>query len=545
MEKKGFWTKMKFWFKTSKPEKSKISLAELVWIGFNYTCGIAFPMSFISIYYWQTGGLGLHILWIILLGALMAWGSAWAFAKCSKVYHDTNGGAYVYVRGVFGRFCGWLIGFIQYITLPSTIIVTIISMFRTNLDQLPIFAWAPKRWENLIIDSIGILIYALVASCMYFGMKGFRWFVNLSGIIKWGSTIFLIICAIILMAQNGHVAFSEAARGTKNLSFTVDKFNNAFSSFFYFFVGFETFIVVAKNVKNPQRNFGRGILIILAIATIFYLVVTVFIIGAITEGGINHNGWSSGTSNYNPNNVVAGVAGTTGMVILVICTLSLKLNGAMQNSLYSGGMIEPLAKEGYISEKLAVLDKENIAMRASTVNLIITIIACIIMLVIPDAIGSGFDFGTVLGFSTNITIVIYIFVLAACCVMGFRRQLKIKVWEWILFSITFIFLTIQFIIFNYQMITTMINETGATLAATLIEFLMFWFFVAVAVGWYFIYYLPKLRDRLKNNPALQVQLDAEFLPMTEQEAAQHLLNESAAELERIAIIEEETKSVTT
>lgn len=529
--------KLKFWKKTtSQANNEKITLNELIWIGFNYTCGIAFPMALIGIYYWNNGGVGLHMLWVILLCALIAAGTALAFTKCSRVYHDTNGGAYVYVRVVFGRFWGWLIGFIQYITLPSTIIVTIISMFRVNLDQLPIFNWAAERWSSLIIDSIGIFIYGIVASCMYFGMKGFRWFVNISGIIKWGSALFLIVCAIILVITNKGLAFSQAAEGTKNINLTLPKINNAFSGFFYFFIGFETFIVVGKNVKNPTKNFGKGILIVLLLSTIFYLVVSVLVFGAITLDGTNGtNGWSGATNEYNPNNVISGIAGITGMIVLLISTLSLKLNGAMQNSLYSGGMIQPLAK----------LDKENIAMRASTANLIITIIACVIMLIIPDLIGAPFDFNTVLGFSTNITICIYIFVLAATCVMGYRQQIKIKAWEWIVFIACALFLFSQFAVFNYGMINDMINNEGKTLIAVIIEFLMFWMFIAIAIIWYFIYYQPKLKMRLATNLDYQKQLDQEFIPMSEEEAIKYLLNEPEDELERIKIHETEARSVTT
>ncbi|WP_338956949.1 APC family permease [Spiroplasma endosymbiont of Tiphia femorata] len=538
--------KLKFWAKSSRANNEKISLNELIWIGFNYTCGIAFPMALIGIYYWNNGGVGLHMLWVILLCALIAAGTALAFTKCSRVYHDTNGGAYVYVRGVFGRFWGWIIGFIQYITLPSTIIVTIISMFRVNLDQLSIFNWVPERWSSLMIDSIGIFIYAAVASCMYFGMKGFRWFVNISGIIKWGSALFLIVCAIILVVTNKGLAFSQAAEGTKNINLTLPKINNAFSGFFYFFIGFETFIVVGKNVKNPTKNFGKGILIVLLLSTIFYLAVSVLVFGAITIDGTNgQNGWSGATNEYNPNNVISGIAGITGMIVLVISTLSLKLNGAMQNSLYSGGMIQPLAKEGYITEKLAKLNKENIAMRASTANLIITIIACIIMLIIPDLIGAPFDFNTVLGFSTNITIAVYIFVLASTCVMGYRKQIKIKIWEWIVFVACGLFLLSQFVVFNYGMINDMINKRGEVLIAVIIEFLMFWMFIVIAVIWYFIYYQPKLKMRLASNLDYQNQLDQEFIPMTEEEAIKYLLNEPETELERIKIHENEARSVTT
>lgn len=538
--------RLKFWSKPERAANEKISLAELIWIGFNYTCGIAFPMALIGMYYWGNGGIGLNMLWIILLCGAIAGGTAWAFTKCSKVYHDTNGGAYVYVRGVFGRFWGWLIGFIQYITLPSTIIVTIISMFRVNLDQLPIFAWAPERWAPLIIDSIGVLIYILVASCMYFGMKGFRWFVNVSGIVKWGSALFLIICAIILVINNHGLAFSQAAAGTRDVHLTLPKINNAFSGFFYFFIGFETFIVVGKNVQNPRKNFGKGILTVLALSTIFYLVISVLVFGAITLGGTNgHNGWNGATNEYNPNNVISGIAGITGMIVLVISTLSLKLNGAMQNSLYSGGMIEPLAKEGYITEKLAKLNKENIAMRASTVNLFITVFACIIMLIIPDLIGAPFDFNTVLGFSTNITICVYIFVLAATCVMAYRKQIKVNIIEWMIFIVCGLFLISQFGVFNYGMISDMINKKGSELIAVIIEFLMFWTFVAIAVIWYFAYYQPKLKNRLATNPEYQKQLDEEFIPMSEAQALTNLLIESPEELERIKIHENEARSVTT
>lgn len=539
--------KIKFFKKTiSQVNNEKITLNELIWIGFNYTCGIAFPMALIGIYYWNNGGIGLHMLWVILLCALIAVGTALAFTKCSRVYHDTNGGAYVYVRGVFGRFWGWLIGFIQYITLPSTIIVTIISMFRVNLDQLSIFNWAPERWSSLIIDSIGIFIYGVAASFMYFGMKGFRWFVNISGIIKWGSALFLIVCAIILIITNNGLAFSQVATGTKNINLTLPKINNAFSGFFYFFIGFETFIVIGKNVKNPTRNFGKGILIILLLSTIFYLVVSVLVFGAITLDGTNgNNGWSNATNEYNPNNVIAGIAGIAGMIVLVISTLSLKLNGAMQNSLYSGGMIQPLAKEGYITEKLAKLNQENIAMRASTTNLIITIIACLIMLIIPDLMDVPFDFNTVLGFSTNITICVYIFVLTATCVMGYWQQIKLKIWEWVVFIVCALFLLSQFVVFNYGMINDMINKEGKTLIAVIIEFLMFWMFIVIAIIWYFIYYQPKLKMRLATNLTFQKQLDQEFVPMTEAEAIKYLLNEPENELERIKIHETEARSVTT
>ncbi|WP_425382037.1 hypothetical protein [Spiroplasma endosymbiont of Melieria omissa] len=54
-------------------------------------------MALIGIYYWNNGGVGLHMLWVILLCALIAAGTALAFTKCSRVYHDTNGVALMFM----------------------------------------------------------------------------------------------------------------------------------------------------------------------------------------------------------------------------------------------------------------------------------------------------------------------------------------------------------------------------------------------------------------------------------------------------------------
>ncbi|WP_342217803.1 hypothetical protein [Spiroplasma endosymbiont of Amphimallon solstitiale] len=62
-------------------------------------------------------------------------------------------GAYIYVRATFGRFWGWIIGFMQYIILPSTVIGGIISMFRINLNQLSFFSFnlnCKYKWDSFL-----------------------------------------------------------------------------------------------------------------------------------------------------------------------------------------------------------------------------------------------------------------------------------------------------------------------------------------------------------------------------------------------------------
>jgi APA family basic amino acid/polyamine antiporter len=45
---------------------------------------------------------------------------------------------------------------------------------------------------------------------------------------------------------------------------------------------------------------------------------------------------------------------------------------SMQNALYGGTMVQPLAQEGYISERYNELNKDDLPIKGSILNFIIT-----------------------------------------------------------------------------------------------------------------------------------------------------------------------------
>jgi amino acid transporter len=55
----------------------------------------------------------------------------------------------------------------------------------------------------------------------------------------------------------------------------------SFNSCFYFFSGFEIFSTAGQNVKNPQRNIGLGVTLIMVISTIFYVFILLLFFAAI------------------------------------------------------------------------------------------------------------------------------------------------------------------------------------------------------------------------------------------------------------------------
>jgi len=536
---------LKLFKKKAVKTNSKLTLPELVWFGFNYTVGIAFTAVFASLLYSQTGAnLGTHMIWIFLVEGLIAGTCAWAFARLSRVHPGNNGAAYIYVRSSYGRFWGWMIALVQYATLPVIVTSQIVSMVRINFTNPTSFLYANwGAWSNLGLDLIGIVIYGLASCVLFLGIKAFKRFVNISGYIKWGTTALLMIAVIVLFIMAGTTNYQNVI---DHQNLTLSSFSNAFSACFFFFLGFETYSTIGKNVRNPQKNISRSIVIVMAISTLFYVLVTVLMIGALV-----------GTFNDNPNLQIFHILGdkmhapwlgTIGVLIMLICTVSLKANAGMQNALYSGGILEPLAEEGYLPIRYKELNKDNIPYRATILNLIVTFAFAFTWLIIPDLIqaiidttkgintpSQVIDYPTLTSESGRINIIIYVFVISIALKLSWQKKMRHNKFEVGIWSLTLLFLMWQLVMWFVELINgffssiqamnantfvfdpshskitnlAQLNAWGITqLTSNILQILYLIAIISFALIWYFKYYAPKLKARLANNT--QTELDADF-----------------------------------
>ncbi|WP_425379635.1 APC family permease [Spiroplasma endosymbiont of Stenodema calcarata] len=511
-------------------ESKKFNLPELVWLGFNYTCGIAFTSVYATMMFSeadQTGQfLGMNMIWIFLVGGLVAGTCAWAFNKLSQVHPAGNGASYIYVRTNFGKFWGWLISFLQYTTLPIIVTSQIVSMVRLNFVGSGTFLDTKGllgNWANLIWDGIGIVVYMLVSCSLFLGMRLLKRYLNASSYIKWGSTVLLIIALITLFAINGTSAWDVNA-SSKYTTLTSTNFSIAFTSCFFFFLGFETYATIGKNVRNPERNIGRSIIWTMTLAIIFYVLITILMLGAI-----------AGSFTNNPNLQIFRLLGKhvgqwvyyVGVIIMLICTISLKANAGMQNALYSGAILEPFAIEGLMPSKYQELNKDGIPFKASFLNLIITFIFAMIWLFIPDIIQGAtggnavFSYAAITGEASLIMIIIYSFVIMVALKLGFTKKMRVKVWEMIAWSLALIFLIWQFVQFFVDLgrsydsaisdLNTDASKSIATIVSNTLQVVYIIGMITFAIIWYYTYYWKKYQARLKTDPQLQKALDASFV----------------------------------
>lgn len=524
----------------------KLSLSELVWFGFNYTVGVTFTAVFATLLYGVTGAtLGTHMIWIFLVCGLIAGTCAWAFARLSRVHPGNNGAAYIYVRSSYGRFWGWIIAFVQYSTLPVIVTSQIISMIRINFtDDKSFLFFNLGVWSNFGLDLIGIVVYGLASCVLFLGMKWFKTFVNISAYLKWATTALLMIAVIILFALAGNTNFENVIN---HQSLTASNFSMAFTTCFFFFLGFETYSTIGKNVINPQKNISLSIIIVMALSTIFYVVVTILMIGGVT--GIFSDNPNLQVFNELGSKAHSKLLGDIGIVVMLICTISLKANAGMQNALYSGGILEPLSIEGYIPAKYKELNKDNIAFRASILNLIITFIFAFIWLIIPDLVqaitdtmkgitsakdaGTVINYGTITGEASLIMIIIYVFVISIALKLAWQKKMRHNKFEVIIWVLSFGFLVWQLVMWFVGLVNGFIgaiadihstvldpnrptlntidklNAAGVTqLTSEILQIVYIMVVFMFAISWYFLYYAPKLKLRIASNQ--QAQFDNDF-----------------------------------
>ncbi len=510
-----------------KKKNSKISLGELIWMGFNFTTGIAFTAVFYSTMNLQQGGIGIHAIWVFVVDGIIAGLCAWCYAKLSRIHKGENGAAYIYTRTNFGKFAGWIVSLFQFMTIPVIITSQVVSMIRINfINPGPLHAeWG--RYTYLWLDLIGIAIFAVSSLVLLFGMQAFKKFFKYSSYIKWGTTFILIIGALVLFFYHGFGGFNNIANYAKTSKIGATNFSSVFTSAFFFFLGFETYSTIGRNVQHPEKNIGRAVIAVMALTTIFMVFISFIFIGAIVSNGAftSNPNIQIFTILGNKQHFNSSVLGIIGAIVMIICAISLKFNAAVSAPLYASSILQAFGKEGFIKDDIGHLSKENISNKGVIWSSIIILAFLFIWLVIPDVVygtiynynnkaewnseqGKMFGYAVITGEVSVMLIFIYIVVTLICIKLAFTDKLKAKLWEKITFIGLLAFLVWQFITWWYSLFYDMVHKSDYLKGGMEIAFMSLGLIAGILI--YFLYYKPKYKKRLLKDPKIQEELDSHF-----------------------------------
>lgn len=225
---------------------SSIGLVIGITIGggiFRTPAGIAtrVPEPMLMMGVWVLGGL------IVLCGAL-------AFAELSASMPET-GGMYVYLREGWGRPFGFLYGWAQLVLIRAAALGGISSVFGeyflrvVGVDPAMHPEWADYLAAGAIVFAGGINIVGVQFGALFAGI---------STIAKFGALTLLVLASFLMGGSVGASFDNFSSTGA-----TVDAgvFGLALISVMWAYDGFADLTFASGEVKDPQRNLPRAIII--------------------------------------------------------------------------------------------------------------------------------------------------------------------------------------------------------------------------------------------------------------------------------------------
>jgi amino acid transporter len=197
------------------------------------------PMMMLAV--WIIGGL------VVLCGAL-------AFAELAASMPET-GGMYVYLREGWGRPYAFLYGWAQAVLIRAAALGGISSVFGEYF--LRVFGFDPAvhpQWADYL--AAGAIAFAAFVNIIGVQMGAF--FVGLSTLTKFGALTALVVLSFLLGGGSG-ASWSNLAPTTA----TVDAglFGLALISVLWAYDGFADLSFASGEVKDPQRNLPRAIIV--------------------------------------------------------------------------------------------------------------------------------------------------------------------------------------------------------------------------------------------------------------------------------------------
>ena len=222
-----------------------------------------------------TGIAGNWSIAVYLFISFLILAIAWCFAQCAALY-DRNGGAYIYAKEAFGDFIGFEIGLMRWV-VGSVGWASIVVGFLTILSSVwP--AALEEPWRSLII--IGIVGGLSLLNIL--GIKAFRHLNNLITLTKLIPLILFITVGVFYIEPDFYPQLNIE-------EFEISSFSTAALMLFYAFGGFETLVVAAGEMKNPEKNLPLAVMVVISVCSLLYCLVHLIAMGLLGPQLADHS----------------------------------------------------------------------------------------------------------------------------------------------------------------------------------------------------------------------------------------------------------------
>jgi len=199
------------------------------------------------------------VLAIWLVGGLISLFGALGYAELASAYPQ-EGGDYIYLSRAYGRWAGYLFGWIQLVIVRPGVIAVIAFAFamyaRTIYDPLANYQFS---YGQRIYAALAIVILTVIN---ILGVKQGKWTQNILTTIK--ALGLLAIIGIAVIGPQGSPVTEPFEPFPISLALILVLFT---------FGGWNEMAYVAAEVKNPRRNIARALVIGSVTVIVLYLLV--------------------------------------------------------------------------------------------------------------------------------------------------------------------------------------------------------------------------------------------------------------------------------
>ncbi|MCU0548837.1 MAG: APC family permease [Leptolyngbya sp. Prado105] len=211
------------------------------------------------------------------------------------------------------------------------------------------------------------LIISLFAALGYVNFRGMKE----SSLLNLICTVVEVSGLLIVILVAGSFLFGGAAAAAAPVTFTEPALGwtgiiNGASIAFYAFIGFEDIVNVAEEVKDPERNVPRGIVLSLAIAGVIYIAVSWLAVQVLNPAELS-------ASNAPLLSVVSRAQPNFPKLIFTLIPIFAVMNTALLNFVTASRLVFGMAREGLIPAWAGKLHPE----RATPYRAILVILAIV------------------------------------------------------------------------------------------------------------------------------------------------------------------------
>ena len=186
------------------------------------------------------------------------------------------GGAYLYVRTVFGRFIGIQIGWFNLLVLTS-VIGALANLFVNYLGTF--LAWPVNTWER---GSLMAILIAIPAAANYFGVRSGA---NLSNVMTLAKLAPLVL--LILFGVSRFIHQPQMIHASEIASPGLSNWISALVLVLFAYSGSETALLPTGEMREPRRTIpfglGVGLLVCAAIYALLQFITVATIGPMITD----------------------------------------------------------------------------------------------------------------------------------------------------------------------------------------------------------------------------------------------------------------------